>query len=121
MLCYSTTPAPLSSISPHHDRFSAIDWNDRASARPANYTQRVLYMEHTACLSDLQPGQRGIVGTLHSTGARRRRLLDIGLVENTPVECLGRSPGGDPSAFLIRGAVIAIRRTDGRDVLLREG
>ncbi len=76
-------------------------------------------MEHTVCLSDLRPGQRGIVQALHSTGAIRRRLLDIGLIENTDVECLGRSPGGDPAAFLIRGAVIAIRDQDGRAVLLR--
>lgn len=78
-------------------------------------------MEHTACLSDLRPGERGTVGALHSTGAMRRRLLDIGLVKDTQVECLGRSPGGDPAAFLIRGAVIAIRDRDGRDVLLGEG
>ena len=76
-------------------------------------------MEHTLCLSDLRPGQRGIVRALHSTGAMRRRLLDIGLVENTGVACLGRCPGGDPAAFLIRGAVIAIRDQDGQDVLLR--
>lgn len=78
-------------------------------------------MEHTACLSDLRPGERGVVEALHSTGAMRRRLLDIGLVKDTQVECLGRSPGGDPAAFLIRGAVIAIRDRDGRDVLLGEG
>lgn len=77
-------------------------------------------MEHTACLCDLRPGERGIVGALHSTGAMRRRLLDIGLIEDTPVECLGRSPGGDPAAFLIRGAVIAIRDQDSRDVVLAE-
>jgi ferrous iron transport protein A len=44
----------------------------------------------------------------------RRRLLDIGLAENTVVECVGRSPSGDPAAYLIRGAVIAIRKCDGR-------
>lgn len=76
-------------------------------------------MEQTVSLSDLRPGERGVVRALHSTGAMRRRLLDIGLIENTGVECLGRSPGGDPAAFLIRGAVIAIRDQDGRDVLLR--
>ena len=69
-------------------------------------------------LSDLKPGQHATVSMLQSTGRMRRRLLDIGLVENTAVECLGRSPGGDPSAFLIRGAVIAIRSEDGRDVLI---
>jgi ferrous iron transport protein A len=49
----------------------------------------------------------------------RRRMLDIGLAPGTEVECLGRSPAGDPSAYLIRGAVIAIRASDGHDVLLR--
>lgn len=55
---------------------------------------------------------------LRSTGSMRRRLLDIGLINNTRVECLGRSPGGDPSAFLIRGAVIAIRSEDLKDILV---
>ena len=70
-------------------------------------------------LSDLAPGQRGTVRALGATGAMRRRMLDIGLARGTEVECLGRSPAGDPSAYLIRGAVIAIRASDGRDVLLR--
>lgn len=98
-----------------------IRWNDRAWAQSIlTLTEKgVFYMEQTVCLSDLHPGQRGVVRALHSTGAMRRRLLDIGLIEDTGVECLGRSPGGDPAAFLIRGAVIAIRDQDGRDVLLR--
>ena len=70
-------------------------------------------------LSDLAPAQRGTVRALGATGAMRRRMLDIGLAPGTEVECLGRSPAGDPSAYLIRGAVIAIRASDGRDVLLR--
>ncbi len=77
-------------------------------------------MQHTLRLCDLAPGQRGVVRTLETTGPMRRRLLDIGLVEDTAVECLGRSPGGDPAAYLIRGAVIAIRREDSAGVVLRE-
>jgi ferrous iron transport protein A len=48
----------------------------------------------------------------------RRRLLDIGLVENTPVYCVGKSPGGDPAAYLICGGVIAIRALDAATVLV---
>ena len=69
-------------------------------------------MKPQVCLNDLQPGQQAIVQELRSTGSIRRRLLDMGLIRNTVVQCLGRSPGGDPSAFLIRGAVIAIRAAD---------
>lgn len=71
------------------------------------------------CLNDLNPGQHALVKELRSTGSMRRRLLDIGLIENTEVECLGRSPGGDPSAFLIRGAVIAIRSEDCSNILIQ--
>ena len=69
-------------------------------------------------LCDIAPGQTATVRSLQATGSIRRRLLDIGLVENTPVECLGRSPAGDPSAYLIRGAVIAIRAEDCRGILV---
>lgn len=60
-------------------------------------------------LSDIKPGQKARVTSLCAEGAIRRRLLDIGLIEGTEIECLGKSPSGDPTAFLIRGAVIAIR------------
>ena len=75
-------------------------------------------MNQQICLNDMHPGQRAIVSELHATGSMRRRLLDIGLIKNTAVECLGRSPGGDPSAFLVRGAVIAIRSEDCKDILI---
>lgn len=75
-------------------------------------------MNQPACLNDMRPGQRAIVSELHADGSMRRRLLEIGLIQNTTVECLGRSPGGDPSAFLIRGAVIAIRSKDCKDIFI---
>lgn len=75
-------------------------------------------MNQHICLNDVKPGQHATVSALQSTGSMRRRLLDIGLIENTDVECLGRSPGGDPTAFLIRGAVIAIRSEDCRNILI---
>lgn len=76
-------------------------------------------MKEQLCLNDIVPGQHAVVSALHATGSMRHRLLDIGLIENTDVECLGRSPCGDPSAFLIRGAVIAIRSEDCKDIVIR--
>lgn len=71
-------------------------------------------------LNCLRPGEKGRIKRLLTEGPLRRRLTDIGLTEGTEVLCLGRSPGGDPSAYLIRGAVIAIRSGDGRDILLQD-
>ncbi len=78
-------------------------------------------MSNLLCLNDVVPGQRAIVKTLRSTGSMRRRLLDIGLIENTGCFCVGRSPSGDPKAFLIRGAVIAIRSEDCQDIMIKVG
>ncbi len=77
-------------------------------------------MSEQLCLNDISPGEHASVSKLLSTGSIRRRLLDIGLIEDTDVECIGRSPGGDPSAFLIRGAVIAIRSEDCANILIRK-
>ena len=67
-------------------------------------------------LSEMRPGEYAKVLGLGKCGNMRRRLLDIGLVEDTLVECVGRSPGGGLSAYLIRGAVIALRPEDARQI-----
>ena len=46
------------------------------------------------------------------------RLLDLGLIRGTRVTCTAKSPAGDPAAYLIRGAVIALRGRDARGVRL---
>lgn len=69
-------------------------------------------------LNRIRQGEKARVKALSSTGSMRRRLLDIGLVEGTWVECLQRSPAGDPVAYLIRGAVIALRAADSSHILV---
>ncbi|MCI8524938.1 MAG: ferrous iron transport protein A [Oscillospiraceae bacterium] len=75
-------------------------------------------MREQRCLWDIQPGEKAVVRALLNQGGMRRRLLDLGLIENTEVECLGRSPGGDPAAYRIRGAVIALRAADCARILV---
>lgn len=69
-------------------------------------------MKNKVALSELKPGQRAVVQALHNTGGIRRRLRDIGLIENTPVECVGSGSSGAIAAYYIRGAVIALRCED---------
>lgn len=60
-------------------------------------------------LSDLPTGGICRVKKLTTQGPMRRRMLDLGLIGDTVVESLQKSPSGDPVAYLIRGAVIALR------------
>lgn len=76
-------------------------------------------MNDILSLADLKEGQTARVQDLSSTGSMRRRLRDIGLIEGTHVKCLQKSPAGDPVAYLIRGAVIALRSEDSKKVLIR--
>jgi DtxR family Mn-dependent transcriptional regulator len=71
--------------------------------------------EEATCrrLSELPLGRRASVVDIAPAchGPQRRRLLDLGVVPGTIVKTELRSPGGDPTAYLIRGAVIALRKT----------
>jgi ferrous iron transport protein A len=76
-------------------------------------------MSENVRLTDLKRGQKAVIAKLAAYDDMRRRLQDIGLIEGTTVECLGKSPLGDPTAFLIRGAVIALRSEDSGRVLIQ--
>ncbi len=65
-------------------------------------------------LSDIKPGECATVYQLSNDASLRRRLRDMGMIEGTSVACIGKSPGGDQRAYLIRGTVVAIRESDAR-------
>lgn len=73
-------------------------------------------------LSQLRQGQRAAVVGLSSAvrGAERNRLLDLGVVPGTVVEIDLVSPAGNPIAYLIRGASIALRRQQAERILVRK-
>lgn len=63
-------------------------------------------------LNELNYGDEAKVGNVLAKGSLRRRFTDIGIIEGTNIKCVAVTPQGDPKAFLIRGAVIAIRNKD---------
>ena len=75
-------------------------------------------MKENQVLSALQPGQQAVVKLIKKDSSMRRRLQDLGLTPGTTVTCLLKSPLGDPVAYLIRGAVIALRHEDSRQIQL---
>ena len=69
-------------------------------------------------LHQLPLGSRGKVMQINVNGAVRRRMLDLGLTFSTEVAALQRSPSGDPTAYFIRGTVIALRSGDAQQILI---
>jgi len=64
-------------------------------------------------LSTLKPGESARVAQLsyRIRGAERRRLMDLGVLPGTKVTNEMNSAAGDPSAYRIRDAVIALRKS----------
>lgn len=63
-------------------------------------------------LSSLKKGQTAEVVSLLPglRGAERRRLMDLGLLPGTAITAELVSAGGDPTAYRLRGALIALRK-----------
>lgn len=71
-------------------------------------------------LAEVGPGEVVRVLGIHPAfqGPQRRRLLDLGLVPGTRVDAELRSASGDPVAFRVRGALIALRKDQARWILV---
>ena len=69
-------------------------------------------------LNQLPMGSFGKVRELTTEGSSRRRMLDLGLINDTTVEALTKSPAGDPVAYQIRGAVIALRSEEASKIIV---
>ncbi len=81
---------------------SVLPMSDEADAAP----------EVGVPLSELKPGESAEVIRLSDVcrGAERRRFMDLGILPGTKITVEMQSPGGEPMAYIIRGALIALRR-----------
>lgn len=62
-------------------------------------------------LNDLKPGETGRVVNIsrRCRGPERRRMMDLGILPGTVIKAEMTSPSGDPTAYRIREALIALR------------
>ncbi|HLF27827.1 MAG TPA: metal-dependent transcriptional regulator [Anaerolineae bacterium] len=67
-------------------------------------------------LNALKPGEKGRVIRLspRCRGPERRRMMDLGILPGTIIEAELISAGGDPTAYRIRDALIALRAEQAR-------
>lgn len=82
--------------------------NISVSPLPEEYRTKPIYKGR---LADLKPGESGEVQSISPAcrGLERRRLMDLGVLPGTVIKSEINSPSGDPTAYRIRGAVIALR------------
>jgi Fe2+ transport system protein FeoA len=67
-------------------------------------------------LSELKPGEKGIIKRVNGSGAVKKRLLDMGLVKGTEVTMIRKAPLGDPIEFLLKGYNLSLRKVESDNV-----
>lgn len=72
-------------------------------------------------LGELHKGEGGYICQVEGPEATVRRLLEMGLVEESYVEIVHEAPfGRDPVAVRVRGGLLGLRRQEASCVLLRK-
>jgi Fe2+ transport system protein FeoA len=69
-------------------------------------------------LDELRPPMDAVVVGLDAVGAERRRLMDLGILPGCTVRAERVSPLGDPTAYVVRGGLVALRRAQAEKVVV---
>lgn len=93
-----------------------------ANVRAKPLADSEVFDEGVTRLASLVQGEEAdVVGLSPSCrGPERHRLLDLGVVPGTRVAVELPSPSGNPTAYRIRGAAIALRREQAERILIRK-
>ena len=67
-------------------------------------------------LSALARGRSAYINRVAGPVEMARRITELGLLPGTRISCELVSPAGDPAAYRVRGALIALRAQDARSI-----
>ncbi len=69
-------------------------------------------------MRDMADNQTGIIKKVSATGEMGRRLREMGLVSETPIQIQGRAPLKDPVAIKVRDFVLTLRNREADHILV---
>lgn len=67
-------------------------------------------------LRDLKPGQKGKVSSIGTTGAMKRRIMDMGVTPGVEIKVIKAAPLGDPIEVNVRGYELSLRKDEAAQV-----
>ena len=71
-------------------------------------------MKDKFTLDNLPLEQSAVIYSIECKDCLINRIYDMGILKNTVIKPLYRSPFGDPTAYLVKNAVIALRNKDSK-------
>ncbi|AIF50943.1 ferrous iron transport protein A [Pelosinus sp. UFO1] len=63
-------------------------------------------------LSDLLPGEKGVVKKVTGNSMIKRRIIDMGVVAGTIIEVQKFAPLGDPMEVKVKGFNLSLRKNE---------
>ena len=75
-------------------------------------------MKKVIKMREMSDNQQGIVRKVSATGDMGRRIREMGLVKDTPIQIQGRAPLKDPVAVKIRDYVLTLRNNEASNILV---
>lgn len=69
---------------------------------------------------DLKVGEKGTIHTINGNEKLSRRLLALGCIDNTEIEIKKIAPLGDPIVVNFRGLNLALRKSDAKNIYLKD-
>lgn len=71
-------------------------------------------MKEKFTLDNLPLEQSAVIYSIECKDCLINRIYDMGILKDTVIKPLYRSPFGDPTAYLVKNAVIALRNKDSK-------
>lgn len=75
-------------------------------------------MKEVIKMREMSNNQKGIIKKVSSSGEMGRRIREMGLVPETPIQIQGRAPLKDPVAVKIRDYVLTLRNDEASHILV---
>jgi ferrous iron transport protein A len=75
-------------------------------------------MKKTIKMREMSDNQKGVIKKISATGDMGRRVREMGLVPETPIQIQGRAPLKDPVAIKIRDYVLTLRNNEADHILV---
>lgn len=70
-------------------------------------------------LKEMKPGQQGTVASISTTGAMKRRIMDMGVTPGVLVKVVKVAPLGDPIEIHVRGYELSLRKDEAEQIEIK--
>ncbi|OQY26961.1 MAG: hypothetical protein B6244_12060 [Candidatus Cloacimonetes bacterium 4572_55] len=78
-------------------------------------------MEHPLSLDKIKAGEWATIKKVNAKGRFKKRLIEMGFVENTKIYVQKSAPLNDPVEYVIKGYHVSLRRSEAAQVAVSQG